>query len=59
MSAPLTDAVVQNLRAKRNQTGWRDVSDGACRGLFLRISPKGEKAWGMRLRWLGTTSSRR
>ena len=53
MAASLTDAVVQNLRPKRGQAGWRDVSDGACRGLCLRISPQGEKAWGMRLKVAG------
>lgn len=49
IAAPLTDNVVKTARAERNQVGWRDLTDGGCRGLTLRISPRGEKAWAIRL----------
>ena len=49
MAKPLTDAVVDRLTATRGQSGWRDVSDGATRGLRLRISPRGEKAWAVQI----------
>lgn len=48
MAACLTDALVQNLKPTRGQTGWREVADGGCRGLCLRISPSGEKVWAIR-----------
>lgn len=49
IAAPLTDNVVKTARPERNQVGWRDLADGGCRGLTLRISPRGEKAWAIRL----------
>ena len=48
MARSLTDAVIQNLKPERGQKGWREVADGGSRGLCLRISPSGEKAWGLR-----------
>ncbi|MSP81117.1 MAG: site-specific integrase [Rhodospirillales bacterium] len=46
---PLTDYVVKSLTPAREQINWRGVSDGGCRGLLLRVSPRGEKAWAIRL----------
>lgn len=48
MASSLTDALVQNLKPTRGQEGWREIVDGGCRGLYLRISPSGEKVWAMR-----------
>lgn len=48
MAKPLTDSVVSNLRPTRGQAGWREIADGASRGLCLRVSPTGEKVWGVR-----------
>ncbi|HVI86838.1 MAG TPA: integrase arm-type DNA-binding domain-containing protein [Dongiaceae bacterium] len=48
MPRSLTDAVVQNQKPERGQQGWREIADGACRGLCLRISPTGEKVWAIR-----------
>src|SRR6185437_1702421 len=48
MSKPLTDSVVLHLRPKRNQADWMEISDGGCRGLCLRLSPRGEKSWAVR-----------
>lgn len=49
-SAPaMTDYVVKQLKPTRAQNGWREVTDGGCRGLMLRVSPRGEKAWAVRL----------
>lgn len=49
MARALTDSLVHNLRPERGQKGWRAISDGGCRGLTLRISPTGEKAWAVRV----------
>lgn len=49
IAAPLTDNVVKTARPEKKQVGWRDLADGGCRGLTLRISPRGEKAWAIRL----------
>ena len=46
---PLTDYSVKTLRPTREQQGWRDIQDGGCRGLMLRVSPRGEKVWAARL----------
>jgi integrase len=48
MAKPLTDSVVSNLRPARDQIGWREIADGASRGLCLRLSPTGEKVWAVR-----------
>lgn len=48
-SNPLTDSVVSKLCPQRGQAKWRDVSDGGCRGLYLSISPRSEKVWGLRV----------
>jgi len=48
MAKPLTDSVVSNLKPTRGQSGWREVSDGASRGMCLRVSPTGEKVWAVR-----------
>ena len=48
-SNPLTDSVVSKLSPQRGQTEWREVSDGGCRGLYLWISPRSEKVWGLRV----------
>lgn len=49
IAAPLTDNVVKSARPEKNQSGWRDLADGGCRGLMLRIGPRGEKTWAIRL----------
>jgi integrase len=48
MAKPLTDSAVSNLHPMRGQTGWREIADGASRGLCLRLSPTGEKVWAVR-----------
>ena len=47
--AKLTDRVVQQTGARRGQTGWREISDDGCRGLLLRVSPRGERVWCVRI----------
>lgn len=49
VAAALTDYKVKTLKPKVGQTGWRDYADGACRGLLLRLSPRGEKTWAVRM----------
>lgn len=49
VAAALTDYKVKTLKPKVGQTGWRDHADGACHGLLLRLSPRGEKAWAVRM----------
>lgn len=49
VAKPLTDYVVKTLKPAREQSGWKDVADGSCRGLILRLSPRGEKAWAVRM----------
>jgi integrase len=49
MAKPLTDSVVSNLKPQRGQSGWTETSDAGCRGLCLRVSPRGEKVWAVRL----------
>lgn len=44
----LTDSVVASQKPQRGQVGWREIADGATRGLCLRISPRGEKVWAIR-----------
>ena len=44
----LTDSFISTLRPAQGQRGWREIVDGACRGLRLRISPAGEKVWAIR-----------
>lgn len=48
MAKALTDSVVASLKPQRGQSGWRELADGATRGLCLRISPRGEKVWAIR-----------
>lgn len=48
MAKALTDAVVKTLKSLKNQKNWREVSDGGCRGLSLRITAKSEKFWVIR-----------
>jgi integrase len=48
MAKPLTDSLTTSLRAKKGQSGWREIADGGCRGLYMRISPRGEKTWAVR-----------
>ena len=45
----LTDYRVKSLRPENGQVGWLDVGDGGCRGLMLRLSPRGEKVWALRV----------
>lgn len=45
----LTDAEVKRMTAERGTSDWREVADGGCRGLRLRISPTGEKVWALKL----------
>lgn len=49
VAAPLTDYKIKTLKPKAGQAGWRDYADGGCRGLILRLSPRGEKAWAVRM----------
>ncbi|HLO77411.1 MAG TPA: tyrosine-type recombinase/integrase [Magnetospirillum sp.] len=49
VAKPLTDYVVKTLKPAREQSGWKDVADGGCRGLILRLSPRGEKTWAVRM----------
>ncbi|CCG41575.1 Integrase [Magnetospirillum molischianum DSM 120] len=49
MTKALTDSVVRTLKPERDATDWREVSDGGCRGLRLRISPTGEKVWAIKV----------
>ena len=46
---PLTDYVVKTLKPARSQTKWTEISDGGCRGLLLRLSPRSEKVWAVRV----------
>lgn len=48
MAKTLTDSVVASLKPQRGQSGWRELADGATRGLCIRISPRGEKVWAIR-----------
>ncbi|HVM78293.1 MAG TPA: tyrosine-type recombinase/integrase [Stellaceae bacterium] len=48
MTKSLTDSVVASLRPERGQTTWREIADGGCRGLCLRLSPRGERVWAVR-----------
>lgn len=48
MAKSLTDSVVASQKPQRGQVGWREIADGATRGLCLRISPRGEKVWAVR-----------
>jgi integrase len=48
MSRTLTDSVISNLRPSRGQRSWVEISDGGCRGLCLRLSPRSEKIWAVR-----------
>lgn len=47
-SKNLTDYAIKTLRPNASQAGWKTVTDGACRGLALRLSPRGEKVWAVR-----------
>ncbi len=49
ISKPLTDYALKTLKPSRNQKGWREISDGGCRGLLVKLSPRGEKVWAIRL----------
>jgi len=46
---PFTDYAIKTLKPSRTQKGWREVSDGGCRGLLIKISPRGERVWVIRL----------
>lgn len=46
---PLTDYMVKMLKPARDQTKWTEIPDGGCRGLMLRLSPRGEKVWAVRV----------
>lgn len=49
MPKALTDSVVKTLKPERGATDWREISDGGCRGLRLRLSPTGEKVWALKV----------
>lgn len=49
VSKTLTDYVVKTLKPSRDQAGAKEISDGGCRGLLLRITTRGEKLWAVRL----------
>jgi len=46
---PLTDYVIRTLKPAKDQVGWKNVTDGGCKGLTLRMAPKGEKIWVVRV----------
>jgi integrase len=46
MPRALTDHIVKTIRPPAGP-GWQDHSDGGCRGLKLRVSPRGEKLWSL------------
>ena len=46
---PLTDNMVRTLKPSREQDRAREISDGGCRGLLIRITPRGEKLWAIRI----------
>jgi integrase len=48
MPKALTDSMLKTLQPKRGQVGWKESADGGARGLYLRLSPKGEKTWAVR-----------
>jgi integrase len=43
---PLTDHIVKTIRPPAGP-GWQDHSDGGCRGLKLRVSPRSDKLWSL------------
>jgi len=43
-----TDYAIKTLKPSQGQKGWRELADGGCRGLILRLSPRGEKVWAVR-----------
>lgn len=45
----LTDHAVRTMKPSKGQAGWKSVTDGGCKGLVLRLSPKGEKLWVVRV----------
>jgi integrase len=49
MAKPFTDHIVRTLKAPPGPA-WAEHSDGACRGLRLRISPKGDRIWSLLIR---------
>ncbi|EPY03231.1 tyrosine-type recombinase/integrase [Magnetospirillum fulvum] len=49
IAKPLTDYVVKTLKPGRDQTGSKEISDGGCRGLLLRLTARGEKLWCLRV----------
>lgn len=48
-AATLTDSVVKTMKPVKGQIGWKSITDGGCPGLCLRMSPKGEKLWVVRV----------
>ncbi len=49
MPKALTDSVVKTLKPERGAISWREVTDGGCRGLRIRLSPTGEKVWAIKV----------
>jgi integrase len=45
IAKPFTDYAIKTFKPSRSQKGWREISDGGCRGLLIKISPRGEKVW--------------
>lgn len=48
MAKAFTDSFVSTLRPGKGQQGWRELADGGCRGLHLKVSQRGEKVWAVR-----------
>ena len=48
MAVRLTETAISKAVAELPQTGRRDLSDTACAGLRLRLTPAGGRAW---VRW--------
>lgn len=49
LSKTLTDHVIKTLKPGRDQTAVREIADGGCRGLLLRLTTRGEKLWAIRV----------
>ena len=45
----LTDSVIKTMKPERGATSWREVADGGCRGLRIRLSPEGQKVWAIKV----------
>jgi integrase len=49
VSKPFTDHMIKSLKPGRDQSAVRELTDGGCRGLLLRLTTRGEKLWAIRI----------